>query len=121
MRFSGLIAMMLGSQFGVDVEVAVWVGGDVMKVGRGVAERVVTNASLSRSAKDTSLSKGASAEEAWAIMSGRSTGESVVENMMARTMERVKKSLYKKGWVVEVEERRRPKSAAVYVSSKEQL
>ncbi len=49
------------------------------------AEGVVANASLSRSAVDTSLSKGASAEEAWATMSGR--GESVVENMMARTEE----------------------------------
>jgi hypothetical protein len=36
-----------------------------------VAEGVVANASLSRSAVDTSLSKGASAEEAWAIMCGK--------------------------------------------------
>lgn len=44
----------------------------VVVVERGwVAEGVVANASLSRSALDTSLSKGASAEEAWAIMCGK--------------------------------------------------
>lgn len=66
-----------------------------------VAEGVVADATLSRSAVDsTSLSKGASAEEAWAIMCGK-VGSFVVENMMARTEVRsYERFIYRKGgWV----------------------
>lgn len=65
-----------------------------------VAEGVVADARLSRSALDsTSLSKGASAEEAWAIMCGN-VGSLVVENMMARTEVRgYERFIYRKGRV----------------------
>ena len=55
------------SRVDVDVDVVVV----VVEVKEGVAEGVVADTSLSRSALDTSLSKGAPAEEAWAIMGGK--------------------------------------------------
>lgn len=75
-----------------------WIASAEEEEEEGVgAEGVVANASLSRSAVDTSLSKGASAEEAWATMSGKE--ESVVENMMARTEEcGYRRVIYSWGW-----------------------